>query len=88
MKRDGLLPRMEARRGKSKTTYRYHPIDGKPIGLGSDLQAAIRKVNDMTGRAKDTGTIANSGSSIKNQMPGRYWQIVQKKNTKAAGSRS
>ncbi|WP_244973649.1 tyrosine-type recombinase/integrase [Polynucleobacter paneuropaeus] len=58
MKRDGLLPRMEARRGKSKTTYRYHPIDGKPIGLGSDLQAAIRKVNDMTGRAKDTGTIA------------------------------
>jgi integrase len=48
---------MEARKGKTKITYRYHPIDGKPIGLGSDLQTAIRKVNDMTGRAKDIGTI-------------------------------
>lgn len=58
MKRDGLLPRMEARKGKTKTTYRYHPIDGKPINLGSDLLLAIRKVVDMTGRSKDVGKIS------------------------------
>ena len=68
MKRDGLLPRMEARKWKSKTTYRYHPIDGKPINLGSDLQLAIRKVNDMTGREKDSGTI------------GKLWEQYQESN--------
>lgn len=55
----GLLPRMEARPwadGKT-TTYRYHPVVGKPITLGTDRMEAIRKVLDMNpGRAGDDGT--------------------------------
>ena len=53
----GLLPRMEARVGKKATTYRYHPIGGKPINLGQDRDAAIRKVLDLNGAAPDTGTL-------------------------------
>lgn len=51
----GLLPRMEARpRKDGKTiTYRYHPINldgtrGKPINLGTDKQAALRKTLDIS----------------------------------------
>lgn len=64
----GLLPRMEARewRGKPGTfTYRYHPIVGKPINLGPDKAAAIRKVLDMNGRSDDAGTVAH------------YWRLYQ-----------
>jgi len=53
----GLLPRMEARVGKRATAYRYHPLGGKPIPLGSDLQPAIRKVLDMNGAAPHHGTV-------------------------------
>lgn len=54
----GLLPRMEARpRKDGLTTYRYQTIDRKAINLGTDKQAAIRKVLDMLGRAPDEGTI-------------------------------
>lgn len=55
----GLLPRMEARpwRDGKTVTYRYHPFDGKPIRLGTDRAAAIRKVAAMIGKADDTGTI-------------------------------
>ncbi|MGF6549356.1 tyrosine-type recombinase/integrase [Paraburkholderia youngii] len=56
--RDGLLPRMEARPTKSGFTYRYHPVGGKPINLGSDRVAAIRKVLDLTGAGDDLGTIS------------------------------
>lgn len=54
----GLLPRMEARpRKDGLVTYRYHPMGGKPINLGTDKDAAIRKVLDMNqGRANDDGT--------------------------------
>lgn len=54
----GLLPRMEARPHKDgKTvTYRYHPIGGKPIKLGTDKREAIQKVLDMNGRSGDAGT--------------------------------
>ncbi|MGN6656026.1 MAG: tyrosine-type recombinase/integrase [Rhodanobacter sp.] len=56
--RDGLLPRMEARPRKSGGfTYRYHPINGKPIPLGQDRIAAIRKVLDITGGGENIGTI-------------------------------
>lgn len=54
----GLLPRMEARPGKKATTYRYHPIGGKPINLGQDMQEAIRKVLDLNGATPDTGTLS------------------------------
>jgi integrase len=54
----GLLPRMEARIGKKATTYRYHVIGGKPINLGQDRDAAIRKVLDLNGTAPDSGTLA------------------------------
>lgn len=54
----GLLPRMEARIGKKATTYRYHPVGGKPINLGQDRDEAIRKVLDLNGAAPDTGTLA------------------------------
>ncbi|MFZ5540776.1 MAG: tyrosine-type recombinase/integrase [Pseudomonadota bacterium] len=56
----GLLPRMEARpwrRDPSKVTYRFHPLGGKPINLGTDKAAAIRRVADMIGRCDEDGTI-------------------------------
>ncbi len=53
----GLLPRMEARRRKGGFTYRYHPLGGKPINLGQDLQVALRKVLDMNGRSSDAGSV-------------------------------
>lgn len=55
----GLLPRMEARLWKDgKTvTYRYHPVGGKPLALGTDKQAAIQKVLDLSGKAGDAGTV-------------------------------
>lgn len=53
----GLLPRMEAIPGKRATLYRYHPVGGKPISLGHDLQAAIQAVLDMNRRAPDQGTV-------------------------------
>jgi integrase len=55
----GLLPRMEARQWKSgKTvTYRYHPVGGKPMNLGTDKIAAIRKVLDLNGRSDAHGTL-------------------------------
>jgi integrase len=60
MKRDGLLPRMEARRRKDgRISYRFHPRGGNPIGLGTDLSAALRKVLDLTGKASDEGTFAH-----------------------------
>jgi integrase len=53
----GLLPRMEARpRKDGLVTYRFRPVDGKPINLGTDKHEAIQKVLDMNGRAGDTGT--------------------------------
>ncbi|MCG1042537.1 tyrosine-type recombinase/integrase [Mycetohabitans sp. B8] len=55
--RDGLLPRMEARPRKNGFTYRYHPVGGKPINLGTDRIQAIRKVLDITGSGDDLGTI-------------------------------
>ena len=54
----GLLPRMEARpRKDGLTTYRYHPVGGKPINLGTDRVAALRKVLDLLGIADDRGTV-------------------------------
>lgn len=55
----GLLPRMEARLwsdGKT-VTYRYHPIGGKPLNLGTDRREAIQKVLDLNGRGSDAGTV-------------------------------
>lgn len=56
----GLLTGMEARPwadGKT-VTYRYRQASGKPINLGTDKAAAIRKVLDLLGRAPDTGTLS------------------------------
>lgn len=56
----GLLPRMEARLwsdGKT-VTYRYHPIGGKPVNLGTDRREAIQKVLDMNGTGSDAGTVS------------------------------
>ena len=55
----GLLPLMEARpwRDGKTTTYRYHPIGGKPVNLGTDRDAAIRTVLDLNAKAKDQGTV-------------------------------
>lgn len=56
----GLLPRMEARpwANSPKVTYRYHPVGGKPINLGTDREAALRKVLDLNGRSTRHGTLA------------------------------
>lgn len=55
----GLLPRMEARPwadGKT-VSYRYHPMGGKPIALGTDRKVAIRKVLEMNEVPKAVGTL-------------------------------
>jgi site-specific recombinase XerD len=56
----GLLPRMEARPwtdGKT-ITYRYHPLGAtKPLNLGTDRLAAMRKVLELIGKSDDAGTI-------------------------------
>lgn len=56
----GLLPLMEARVWKDGVTitYRYHPLGGKPINLGTDRVAAIEQVLQLTRRAPDSGTLA------------------------------
>lgn len=55
----GLLPRMEARPLKGGGfSYRYHPAEGKPIPLGRDRLAAIRRVLDLNGDNGDRGTVA------------------------------
>lgn len=56
----GLLPLMEARPWKDgrTVTYRYHPLGGKPIPLGTDRDEAIRKVLELNRRAPDSGTLA------------------------------
>lgn len=54
----GLLARMEARpRKDGLVTYRYHPVGGKPLNLGTDRAEAIRRVASMNGQADGTGTI-------------------------------
>ena len=55
----GLLPRMEARPwadGKT-VTYRYKPVGAKPINLGTDKQAALRKVLDLNQQTDHYGTL-------------------------------
>lgn len=57
----GLLPRMEARPWSDGKTvsYRYHPVGGKPIALGTDKAAALRQVLDLNGAApaNEAGTL-------------------------------
>jgi integrase len=57
---EGLLPRMEARPWASggKVTYRYHPVGGKPINLGTDREAALRQVLDLVGQRPGHGSMA------------------------------
>ncbi|WP_155768745.1 hypothetical protein [Burkholderia diffusa] len=74
--RDGLLPRMEARKRKEGFTYhRYHPVGKKPINLGQDRLLAIRKVLDILGAGDDVGTIARLWEQFQ-ETPGwsRYSQ--------------
>lgn len=55
----GLLPRMEARQwANGKTvTYRYHPVGGKPLNLGTNREEALRKVLDMNGQTPHHGSL-------------------------------
>lgn len=55
---EGLLPLMEARpwRDGKTVTYRYHPLGGNPINLGTDRDAAILAVLQLNRRAPDSGT--------------------------------
>lgn len=50
---------MEARLWKDGKTvsYRYHPVGGIPIALGTDKNAAIQKVLDLSGKSGDAGTV-------------------------------
>lgn len=55
----GLLDRMQARvwsDGKT-VSYRYLPVGDKPIALGTDRIAAIRKVLDLLGNTSHQGTL-------------------------------
>lgn len=51
---------MEARPWKDgrTVTYRYHPLGGKPVNLGTDRAQAIEQVLQLTRRAADSGTLA------------------------------
>jgi hypothetical protein len=55
----GLLPLMEARlwRDGKTVTYRYHPLGGKPVNLGTDKAAAIERVLQINRKAPDSGTV-------------------------------
>jgi integrase len=59
-KRDGLLPRMQARAWKNglKISYRYIPKKGAPIPLGTDLNEAIKKVLDLTQSHSNIGKLS------------------------------
>ncbi len=49
---------MEARpwRDGKTVSYRYHPVGGKPIALGTNKISAIQKVLDLNRRSGDDGT--------------------------------
>jgi hypothetical protein len=50
---------MEARpRKDGLITYRYHPVGGKPLNLGTDRLEAMRRVLDLLGSNDDAGTVA------------------------------
>lgn len=55
----GLLPCMEARTWADgvTVTYRYKPIGGKWISLGTDRAEALRQVVNMNGENTDRGTV-------------------------------
>lgn len=54
-------------------TYRYHPVGRKPVNLGTDLAAALRKVLDMNGQEPDgvniTGTLKWVWQDFKTNSP-------------------
>lgn len=77
----GLLPRMEARPwadGKT-VTYRYHPVGGKPVALGTDREAALRKVLDMLGQAPHHGSL---------RWVWEQWQTSRRYTRLAAGTQA
>jgi len=84
--RDGLLPRMEARKRKEGFTYRYHPVGGKPINLGQDRLLAIRKVLDILGAGDEVGTISRLWEQFQ-ETPGwkRYSQYTRTDYTQCSG---
>lgn len=54
----GLLPRMQARpRSDGLTTYRYKPLYGPWVNLGTDKTEAIRKALELNNESPDRGTI-------------------------------
>lgn len=74
-RRDGLLPRMEARKTKRGFTYRYHPVGGKPVNLGSDKTEAVRKVLNLTGQGDNLGTIERLWEQYQDSP---YWKRLAK----------
>jgi len=74
-RRDGLLPRMEARKTKKGFTYRYHPVGSKPVNLGSDKAEALRKVLNLTGQGDNLGTISRLWEQYQDSM---YWKRLAK----------
>ncbi len=68
----GLLPRMEARpRKDGQVTYRYHPVGGKPMNLGTDKAEALRKVLDLSAKTPDWGTVDHLWREFKES---RQWR--------------
>lgn len=57
---------MEARpRKDGKVTYRYHPVGGKPINLGTDRDEAIRQVLGVAAELQSMGTVRELWSLYK-----------------------
>jgi integrase len=70
---EGLLPRMEARPWSDGKTvsYRYHPAGGRPMALGTDRDAALRRVLDLNGQSDRHGTL---GWVWEQWLAGARWQ--------------
>ncbi len=75
----GLLPLMEAIPRKGFTSYRYHPRKGKPIPLGRDKDAAIRRVLELNNENPIRGTVKHLWQIYQDSAE---WQELSK-NTKA-----
>jgi len=75
----GLLPRMEARpwADGQTVTYRFHPLGGKPINLGTDLPAALRKVLDLNGGQAGDGFGTLSWVWTRFQDASRWKKLAQ-----------
>ncbi|XJC72782.1 hypothetical protein ACHFCA_17435 [Delftia tsuruhatensis] len=78
----GLLPRMEARpRKNGLVTYRYHPVGGKPINLGTDRTVAMQAVLEMNHAPNSQGTIRELWGLYQKTARWTAWRSARRRTT-------